>query len=169
MPDPGMPDPPAEYQIDFPSNLQSGSFERGEEVNVYQWGNWLVVQGAWETVGLYRFLHKGGVPEGYDASLVNGSGETLLKLTMDHFCSFASGCDADPELFKLIAHVDGERLVLQNFEAGPAGLWFGEVGDWKISNDAFGFTTGMYDESSETWGCDYPVFTHVITAVQNLQ
>src|SRR5690606_7058049 len=112
--EPGMPDPPPEYHIDYPGTLQSGTFERGEEVNLHQWGDWLVVQGAWDTIGLYRFFHRGGIPAGYDPSLVNGSGDTLLEFSMDHFCSFESACDADPELFKLIVHVDGERMPLRN-------------------------------------------------------
>src|SRR5690606_2181170 len=138
------------------------------EVNLHQWGDWLVVQGAWDTIGLYRFFHRGGIPAGYDPSLVNGSGDTLLEFSMDHFCSFESACAADPELFKLIVHVDGERMPLRNYDDGPTAPWHGSVGDWKVSNDAFGYTTGAYDEDSETWSCTGPAFLHVITAVQLL-
>lgn len=171
-------DIPPVYRLDFPSNLQSGAFQRGEEVKLRQIGDWTILMGNVNIVGLYRF-ESDGIPMGYDPSPDLPLDDDSLKLSMADFCEFPSDCGANPALFAIKAQSNGETLVLYNFEEGLGGSWFGKVGSWQVSNDAFGYQTGVYctkdnrdlfptdcaTTPDDAWSCEKPTFTQVITAI----
>lgn len=173
-------DPPVQYRVEFPKNLQAGAFKRKERVDLVQEGNWTILYGTPNTVALYRFESLEGVPRGYDASLPMG--EMGINFSMETFCEFESECTVNPRLLQLVAEHDGETLVLYDFEEhGTSGSWTGQLGSWTISNDALGYMTGAYcDEETrqnipqcgnvpeDAWTCHQPYFSQVITAVMRL-
>lgn len=174
------PLPPPKFILDFPHNHQAGAFPRGEDVTVWQVGNWTFVMGKLNIVGLYRY-HASNLPQDYDPT---PSAEDLflpedLTFSVDNFCEFSSACGANPALMKLIAKTEDERRSFHDFEEGASGSWSGMVGGWMISNDAQGYMPGVYcsedsrehfpdecaDVADDEWSCTNPTFIHVITAI----